>query len=73
VKRATFTIPDDELDVIEQLRLRISCSGELLNRSEVVRAGLLALEALSDRGLSVAAKKVRKLKPGRTGGDRTPG
>lgn len=65
VRRATFTIPDDELDVIERLRRRISETGELLNRSEVVRAGLVALEALPESKLAATVKKVRKLKPGR--------
>ena len=66
IVRATFTMPQGDLDVIEELRLRfVKESGEILNRSEIVRAGLQALQGLSEPKLRAISKELERFKPGR--------
>ena len=65
IVRATFTIPKDESDSIQDLRLKFSKRGIMLNKSEVIRAGLAALESLPEDQLPAVAHTIRKLQPGK--------
>lgn len=65
VRRLTFSLPNDIQSRIEELRLRASGTGTLLNQSEVVRAGIIALEQMDARLFAQVTADLRKLKPGR--------
>lgn len=65
VVRATFTIPKNEIDLIDEIQRQLGLAGEIFNKSEVIRAAVLALRVVSQEELLSAAKKVRRLKPGR--------
>jgi hypothetical protein len=54
VVRATFSLPGSALDEIESLRAKLALDGHLLNKSEVVRIGLMALDGLTNKN----AKKI---------------
>lgn len=65
--RATFTMPKSDLDSIEELRRRlVKESGEIFNRSEVIRAGLLALQGLPESRLRGVTKQLERFRPGRS-------
>jgi hypothetical protein len=63
--RETFSMPPRDSELIDQLRQRIAVQGVILNRSEILRAGLAALSALPDALLANAANRVPKMKTGR--------
>ena len=65
VIRATFSLPASFIDEMETLRLKFASEGYILNRSEVVRVGLVALESLSAKNASRAIKEIERLKAGR--------
>lgn len=68
VVRRTFTMPADADEVIRVLRERfVRAGGELLNQSEVVRAGLAALEQATDKDLVKLSTAVQRFRPGRKG------
>lgn len=63
--RDSFTIPKTEYTVLDELKLR---TGKLLataKKSELIRAGIKALAAMSDAALLVALKAVPAIKTGR--------
>lgn len=63
--RETFSLPPDESRRIDGLRMRAAQAGVMLNRSEVVRAGIAALAMLNDTQFSAVTNDVPKLKTGR--------
>jgi Arc/MetJ-type ribon-helix-helix transcriptional regulator len=63
--RATFSLPSTTLEEIENLRAKFAKKGYILNRSELIRAGLLALDALPERSAIKAIGELERLKAGR--------
>lgn len=65
VIRENFSFPPSDSELIEVLRKRAAREGVLLNRSEMLRAGLAALIKLSDAEIAKIGGQVPKLKTGR--------
>lgn len=65
VIRENFSFPPSDSELIEILRKRAAREGVLLNRSELLRAGLAALSKLSDAEIATVGGEVPKLKTGR--------
>jgi len=65
---ATFSIPTEDAARIERLRLVVARAGHLLNRSEVVRLGLLALENANSSAVEDLVAKLERKRPGRAKG-----
>lgn len=63
--RDSFTIPKDEYEGIDALKLRAAAQGHLAKKSELLRAGLKLLSALDDKQLLVALEAVPSIKTGR--------
>lgn len=63
--RDSFTIPKPEYAVIEVLKQRAARLGRPAKKSEVLRAGVMALEALSDPAFLACVNKVPAIKTGR--------
>lgn len=63
--RETFSMPPDESSAIDAMRVRAAKAGVMLNRSEIVRAGIAALRLLDDETFAEVANDVPKLKTGR--------
>ena len=63
--RETFSMPPGDSDLIDQLRQRSAAQGLMLNRSEILRAGLAALSTLSDAKLVEIGNRVPKMRTGR--------
>lgn len=63
--RDSFTIPKDEYAAIETLKQRAAALAQPAKKSELLRAGLKALAALSDTALRNALKAVPSIKTGR--------
>jgi len=66
--RDSFTIPKPEYLVLESLKLRAASLARPVKKSELLRAGIKALEAMSDRSLLAALSGVPSLKTGRPKG-----
>jgi hypothetical protein len=66
VVRDGFSMPKDDYDLIEVIRDRCWELKLRPNKSEVLRAGLIALNGMTQKQLRDAMAKVGKLKPGRT-------
>jgi len=65
VVRATFSLPGSALTDIEAIRKKLALDGYILNKSEVVRVGLAALDTLSERHIKKAIGDIERLKAGR--------
>lgn len=66
VIRDTFSMPSDDYDRIEVLRIAANKQGRSsTSKSEVVRAGLLALSSLDGQQLVEVLDRLEKLVPGR--------
>ena len=65
VIRDSFTIPSDEYELISQIKKRCMKAGISANKSEVLRAGLAALEAMPDQELANLFGKLSRVKTGR--------
>ncbi|SAL87733.1 hypothetical protein AWB74_08242 [Caballeronia arvi] len=65
VVRDTFTMPRFDYEKIKKLTQRCLDEGVLVNKSELLRAGLVLLEAASPEELRAAAQAVEKVKTGR--------
>jgi len=65
VVRDTFTMPRSDYEKIKKLTQRCLDEGVLVNKSELLRAGLGLLEAASSEQLRAAASAVEKVKTGR--------
>jgi hypothetical protein len=63
--RDSFTIPKDEYTVLENLKQRAGKLSTQIKKSELLRAGIKALAAMSDPALLSALKLVPTIKTGR--------
>ncbi len=63
--RETFSLPPAESEVIENIRRRCAVVGVMLNRSEVIRAGISALQKLDEPSFLEVVSRIPKLKTGR--------
>ena len=71
-KRCQFTLPPEDIDLIEELRSRYQTEEKKTNegyvdvaKSEIIRAGLKALSKMADSKLKKVVNEVEKLKQGR--------
>ena len=64
VVRDTFSMPEDDFQLLEKLRSRARKMDLDTNKSELVRAGLRLLADLDDVKLERLIRNVDKLKPG---------
>lgn len=63
--RDSFTIPKPEYDVLDVLKLRAAKQGTPAKKTELIRAGVKVLAALSDTAFKAALQAVPSLKTGR--------
>jgi hypothetical protein len=63
--RDSFTIPKDEYEVIDSLKIRAGKLGQAVKKSELLRAGVKALAAMSDIQFKAAMSNVPTIKTGR--------
>ena len=63
--RDSFTIPKDEYAVVEALKLRAAKLGRPAKKSEVLRAGVMALAAMGDAAFLSCVTGVPAVKTGR--------
>ncbi|MEY4882965.1 MAG: hypothetical protein RIS34_819 [Pseudomonadota bacterium] len=63
--RDSFTIPKPEYAVLEELKQRTIRLGNSAKKSELLRAGIKALAAMSDGAFADALKAVPAIKTGR--------
>ena len=63
--RDSFTFPATDYALIGELKQRALKAGYEIKKSEILRAGLLALSAMSESVLIKALGDIDKLKPGR--------
>jgi hypothetical protein len=67
VTRDSFTMPSSDYEKIQQLRSHCLKLGVEATKSEILRAGLHALERLTEEELQKVVSSVEKVKPGRPG------
>lgn len=65
VIRDTFSMPNAEYELIAKIKERCLEKKVVVSKSQVVRAGLALLEAVSDRQLLDVINKLTKVKAGR--------
>jgi hypothetical protein len=65
VVRDTFTFPVEDLNRIAEIQERCLQSAKMVNRSEIVRAGLQALSRMTDAELVEVVNGLTKVRPGR--------
>lgn len=65
VVRDSFTLPESDYEKITVLKERCLGLAKNVTKSEIVRAGLYALEALSEGQLLSVVEKLEKVKTGR--------
>lgn len=65
VIRDSFTIPNDDYELISETRQRCLQSAVNVTKSEVIRAGLHALQRLNDEELVQVFAELEKIKTGR--------
>ena len=63
--RDSFTIPKPEYSVLDELKQRAGQLNSPVKKSELLRAGIKALAAMSDAALLVALRAVPAIKTGR--------
>ena len=63
--RDSFTIPKEEYEVLAALKQRCVALTHPSKKSELLRAGIKALAAMSDKGLLAAVQAVPSIKTGR--------
>ncbi|MEY4591837.1 MAG: hypothetical protein RIR18_732 [Pseudomonadota bacterium] len=63
--RDSFTFPESDYALIASLKLRALAAGSEFKKSEILRAGLAALQAMSDADLTKALGAVERIKTGR--------
>lgn len=63
--RDSFTIPKPEYTVLDALKLRAANLMRPTKKSEVLRAGIFALNAMNDRAFLAALNSIPSLKTGR--------
>lgn len=69
VVRDSFTLPKTELLAITELKKRAMALGVEVKKSELIRAGLLALAGMADTALKKAMANVPTIKTGRPAKD----
>ena len=69
--RDSFTIPKIEYAVLEALKLRAAALARPVKKSELLRAGVAALNGMSDKAFLSALNAVPSLKTGRPAGTKT--
>ena len=67
VIRDSFTLPTDDYEIITTIRERCLDNRITINKSEVIRAGLHALNKMSDEELLAVVDSLTKIKTGRPG------
>lgn len=67
VIRDSFTLPIDDYELITTIRERCLDSRVTINKSEVIRAGLHALNEMSETELLAVVDSLTKIKTGRPG------
>ena len=67
--RDSFTIPKDEYQVLDALKVRSLGLGHHVRKSELLRAGIQVLDAMNDKTLLKALGAVPTLKTGRPKAD----
>ncbi|MES2787182.1 MAG: hypothetical protein V4684_17075 [Pseudomonadota bacterium] len=67
--RDSFTIPKPEYAVLDELKQRVARAGLPVKKSELLRAGIKALAAMSDTALLAAVAAVPAIKTGRPAKD----
>ena len=67
VIRDSFTLPSDDYELITAIRERCLDSRVTINKSEVIRAGLHALNEMSNEELLAVVDSLTKIKTGRPG------
>ena len=65
VVRDSFTMPESDYDLLSAIRQRCLISAVNVNKGEVVRAGLHALQNMPDEQLLQLMKGLEKVKTGR--------
>ena len=65
VVRDSFTMPQTDYDLITLLKKRSLQSGIETNKSEILRAGLLSLNQMTERDFLEKIQTVEKIKTGR--------
>lgn len=65
VIRDSFTIPDDEYQIISRIKKRCMKAGVSANKSEELRAGLAVLDGMSDGELAKVFEALARVKTGR--------
>lgn len=65
--RDSFTFPENDHALIAALRLRALQAGREVKKSEVLRAGLVALIAMTEPELLATLGQVSRIKTGRPG------
>lgn len=65
VIRDSFTMPEKDYDLIGEIRTRCLGKNLMVNKSEVMRAGLQALCEMSDEQLATLMRSLEKVKTGR--------
>jgi hypothetical protein len=63
--RDSFTIPKAEYLVLDVLKLRVAKLGHPAKKSELIRAGIAALNAMTDKLLLATLETVPSIKTGR--------
>ncbi len=63
--RDSFTFPKDEYTVMDALKLRAAKLGHPVKKTELLRAGIKAISAMTDAALLSALNAVPSLKTGR--------
>lgn len=63
--RDSFTFPKAEYEVLDALKLRAAKLGKPVKKTELLRAGIKAIAAMSDSALLAALQAVPSLKTGR--------
>lgn len=67
--RDSFTIPKDEIAVVDELKLRAGTLGHPIKKSELLRAGLKLLASMADGPLLAALQAIPSIKTGRPKAD----
>ena len=70
--RDSFTIPKAEYTVLDDLKLRSIALAQPIKKSELLRAGIKALAAMSDAAFQAALKAVPTIKTGRPAANVAP-
>ncbi len=70
VIRDAFTMPESDYSLIKEIKTRAIARGVDTNKSEIIRAGLRALDGMTDAALARALKGIERVKTGRPKGSK---